>query len=239
MTTTCSRTSGGVFSIRFRPSLVVRRIGLALLCGGLYFLWQIATWLVDVLRSGRGGVGVGVGEVVFLPIAIVVSAAIGVPGAMMAFFGATARVEPVPRRVFVREGFMGFGAERAIDIVEGAKVSVRLHVGQRTSSATSTSANDSRVVSCKVAVESPAGEPVEIGQVSQRRGERARELAAAAAQVLAIPVVDRARRSEARVPEQDRITSAFLERHGIDAAPRGFRVRAIRVVSQIVEALLS
>jgi hypothetical protein len=236
MTTTWSQTPGGTVSTCFHPGLVVRLIGGAMMAVGFYFLWKMAEWLFQVLRPGSGGVTIG--EVIFLPIALVVASAFAVPGAMMAFFGATARVEPIPRRVFARSGFGGFGAEKATDIGDGAHVVVRLHVDERTSSSTSSRRNDYRVFSYKVLVEQPGAEPVEIGQFSLRQGTRARELAEAASKTLAVPVVDHAKAAENAVPEEDRITSEFLTRRGIDAPPRGFVVRAIGFVRLIVEALV-
>jgi hypothetical protein len=238
MTTTWSQTSGGRISITFRPGLVIRLIGLGLIGLGVYkILWPIAQWVVSVLRPGSGGASIG--DVVFLLVALVVGAAFVVPGVMLTFFGETARVEPVPRRVFTRHGFMGFGAEQATDVGDGAKVVVRMHVDQNKKSSTDTLKDHYHVTSWKVFVEQPGAERVEIGQFAMGKVDRARALAEAAAKSLALPVVDRAKAEERGVPESDLMTSQFLEKHGIDAPPRGFKVRAIGVVRGIVEALLS
>jgi hypothetical protein len=212
---------------------VVRAIGVALLGVGLYFLWQVVQWIVETLRFG----GVGIGDVVGLVVVLLMAAAFGVPGAMMAFFGVTARVEPVPRRVFARHGFMGFGGETATDIVDGAKVVVRMHVDQRTKDFRTGVDRDRDVFSYKVFVQQPGIEPVEIGQFSPAHAARARELAAVVAEVLALPVSDKTRAAENAVPEEDRMTSEFLERHGVKAPPKGPLVRTIKVVRDIVEAL--
>lgn len=236
MTTSWSQSPGGTLSITFRPGLVVRLIGGALLAVGLYFLLQIGRWVVAVLRPGSGGAGVG--EIVFLFVALAVAAAFAIPGTLMAFFGATARVEPVPRRVFDRQGFMGFGRERATDIGEGARVVVHLHADQGASSTRSSPKTDYAVFTYKVFVEQPDADPVEIGQFSSRQGGRARQLAEAAGKTLAVPVVDRAKRAETVAPEDDRLTSEFLEKRGIEAPPKGFLVRAIGFLRLLVEALI-
>lgn len=234
MTTTWSQTPGGTISTRFHPGLVLRLVGAAFLCVGLNFLWKVGQWLVGVLRPGSGGVSAG--ELVFLPLILLVAAAFAVPGAMMAFFGATARVEPIPRRVFARTGFAGFGPEKATDIGDGARIVVRLKADERSSSAASSQRE--RVFTFRVLVEQPGADSVEIGQFSRRQGVRARKLAEAASKSLAVPVVDRAKAAERAVPASDRMTSEFLERRGIDAPPKGFVVKAIGTAREIVEALL-
>jgi hypothetical protein len=237
MTTTWSQTPGGFLSITFHPGLVVRLIGFALTgVAGYVFLWPILRWFVGVFRPGGGGAGLG--DIAGVLLALVMAAAFGVPGVMLAFFGETARVEPAPRRVFTRHGFMGFGGERATDIGDGARIVVKIHVDQRSSSSTSYVRNDHDVATYKVLVEQPGAEPAEIGQFSRRQGTRARELAAAAAKTLALPVEDRAKAVEDAVPEEDRMTSEFLQKRGVAAPPKGFLVKAIGVVRTVIEALL-
>lgn len=189
MTTTWSKTRGGRLFITFHPGLAVRLIGLGLIALGLYkILWPLAQWVFSVLRPGSGGTSVS--EVLFSLGALVVGAAFVVPGVLLAFFGATARVEPIPRRVFERHGLMGFGGEKATEIGDGATVAVRLHVDQNKTSSTDTMKDRYHVTSWKVFVEQPGVERVEIGQFPHGKVARARNLAAAAATTLAVPVVD-------------------------------------------------
>jgi|WetSurMetagenome_2_1015567.scaffolds.fasta_scaffold224145_2 hypothetical protein len=238
MTTSWSQTPGGTLFITLRPGIVVRLIGFAFLGVALYvFVWPLLVWIVSVFRSG--GSGVGLGDVAGTLLVLVMAAAFGVPGAMLAFFGQTARVEPVPRRVFTRHGFMGFGGERATEIGEGARVAVKHQVDVGTRSSTSTFKNDYQVITYKVFVEHPGAEPAEIGQFSGLQGDRARELAAAAAKTLALTVSDRTKAADEAAPKSDRMTSEFLQKHGVEAPPKGFLVRAIGVVRSVVEALIS
>jgi hypothetical protein len=238
MTTTWSQTPGGILFISLRPGIVVRLIGFALLAVALYvFVWPLLVWLVSLFRSGASGVGLG--DVAGTLLALVMAAAFGVPGAMLAFFGQTARVEPVPRRVFTRHGFMGFGGERATEIGEGARVAVKHHVDVGTRSSTSTFKNDYQVLTYKVLVVQPGAESAEIGQFSGLQGARARDLAAAAAKTLALTVDDRTKAADDAAPKEDRMTSEFLEKHGVDAPPKGFLVRAIGVVRTVIEAMFS
>jgi hypothetical protein len=167
------------------------------------------------------------------------AAALGVPGALLAFFGAGARVEPLPRRVVVRTGMFGVGAPASVDVGASAVVAVKLHIEQRTSSSAGLTKTDYTVATYRVALEQDGREPAEIGQFAWTQGVKARALAEAVAACLAVPVVDRAKQAERAVPAEDRLTSEVLERHGVSAPPRGFRVRAIKTVRLLIETLFS
>jgi hypothetical protein len=238
MNTSWSQTVGGTISIRFRPGLVVRLVGIGLIAIGVYkILFPIGQWVVSVFRPGGGASSVG--DVVFALVALVVGAAFVVPGALLAFFGATARVEPVPRRVFARHGLMGFGPETVTDVGETARVVVRVHVDQNTRTSTTSMKDEYRVTTWKVFIEQKDAQPVEIGQFAQAKVARARQLAAAVAESLALPVADTSKALLETPTEEERLTSEFLKRRGIDAPPKGFKVQAIKVVRTIVEALFS
>jgi hypothetical protein len=236
MTTSWSIEPGGTVVTRLRPGLVVRAIGLVLLGAGCYFVWQFGGAVVDLVRARSG---VGPGDLVGLVLVVVMAAALGVPGGLLAFFGAGARVEPLPRRVVVRAGAMGLGTPKSMNINASAVVVVRLQVDHQTSTSGPQTKVDYTVATYRVTVEQDGSEPAEIGQFGWRQGDRARRLAEAAAGCLAVPVADRARPAELAVPEEDRQTSEFLERHGVSAPPRGFRVRAIQTVRLLIETLFT
>lgn len=114
-----------------------------------------------------------------------------------------------------------------------------MHVDQNRKTSTDTLKDRYHVASWKVFVEQPGVEGVEIGQFPFARVERARQLAAAAAATLAVPVVDTSKATLATPTEEERLASEFLQCHGVNAPPKGFKVQAIKVVRSFVEALFS